>query len=819
MSILRQICYCGILLIFFLNAHRSRAQTTFQRSLDSLNGIFCLEQSNNGHFWLGSFLGKIIHLDANGQWIGAWTPAKGDTASARFIYDLEKTPDGGVWALFDRSNQNTALDDHLILARLSANGTPLWQRTVHYGEVQHWAHNRLTSDPAGNVYALSARFSAPGSGQPSRLILVKTAPDGSILWRKSFYNQALNFTRVFRRLADGSLLICGNGQLADAFGFILRLSPDGDILWSRRFQQYLFKEMIELPDGDWLLAATQAGSLPQRTTLLRMHPDGSIAWAKQPESKYPLNWIPGLCLDASGNAVVFNYETLKTEPFPDIFAINPDDGALRWAKAYDRCHSYGASAGLLCQDGGLAAIRFRPGGHLLLKTDEEGNCQACQPETAGIVFKNAAPDFPLPFEWESATLGLPLQVESDFRPFFTNIQDYCGQLEPVSGFNLSNDMPCAGEAIQVAAYGQLPADLYQWQFPGAQGAGTQNTASIGGIRYSAAGMRSIRLVVSTGFCRDTFEQQLEVLAAPAAFDLGPNDTLICGNGKTLTLDATASNATHWRWNDGLENPIRTVNSSGTYAVQVFNNNCERRDTITVRFAEGLNLNLPPDTLICGADTLWLDASTPDAERYTWNDGETNARRAITKAGFYAVTAFNGTCSSSDFIAVDLLPTPEQLPADTLLCEGEKLELRVGASVAADIRWNGQPGLASFEVEGSGMVKRELFYRGCYFADSIRVSRVPCKDGFNVYVPNVFAPDKGGENAVFKILGNDLEIRQLQIYDRWGNLQFEQQGSAITGWDGKNMHSKAVPPGVYLWLARVRQRARESVLSGDILLIR
>jgi len=489
-----------------------------------------------------------------------------------------------------------------------------------------------------------------------------------------------------------------------------------------------------------------------------------------------------------------------------------------WAKLYDRCHSYGASAGLRCQDGGLAAIRFRPGGHLLLKTDSQGNCQACPPRPGAIVFGPAAPDFPLPFEWQVTPLTLPLQVDTDFKPFFTNIRDYCGQLEPVSGFNLSDDMPCAGEAIQVAAYGQLPADLYQWQFPGAQGVGAPNSATVGGIRYPTAGMANIRLVVSTGYCRDTFVQELEVLAAPDPFSLGA-DTLICGLDKSITLDAGTANATQWQWNDGVESPVRTISEAGTYIVEARNNTCITSDTIVVRFSEGLRLNLPSDTVICGADTLWLDATTADAERYAWNDGEQNARRSITKAGFYAVTAFNGACSSSDFIAVDLLPPPPPLPADTLICEGEKLTLNVGASVAALILWNGLPGAASYEVAGRGLYKRELRYRGCYFSDSIFVERIACKDGFNVYAPNVFAPEKGGENAIFGLLGNELDISLLQIFDRWGNLQFESRDGAKPQWDGRNARGKDAPAGVYLWLARVRQRQREGVLSGEILLLR
>lgn len=115
-------------------------QNTFQKKVEGVNGLFTIEQTVDNHFWLGTFLGKILRLDGNGQWLGGENLHKGDTTETRFIYDLERTPDNGVWALYDRNNANTALDDYLILGRLDASGQPLWQTSVHYGEVLHWAH-------------------------------------------------------------------------------------------------------------------------------------------------------------------------------------------------------------------------------------------------------------------------------------------------------------------------------------------------------------------------------------------------------------------------------------------------------------------------------------------------------------------------------------------------------------------------------------------------------------------------------------------------------------------------------------------------------
>jgi hypothetical protein len=46
---------------------------------------------------------------------------------------------------------------------------------------------------------------------------------------------------------------------------------------------------------------------------------------------------------------------------------------------------------------------------------------------------------------------------------------------------------------------------------------------------------------------------------------------------------------------------------------------------------------------------------------------------------------------SDFVSVQVFPLPPALPADA------PLSLDVGASIAGDIRWNGQLGFATYEV--------------------------------------------------------------------------------------------------------------------------
>ncbi len=789
-------------------------QNTFQRQISGVTGLFTFEQTADGHFWIGTFLGKIIRLDANGQWLGGQDLHKGDTTSVRFIYDLEKAPDNGVWALYDRNNANTALDDYLILARLNATGQPQWQTSVHYGEVLHWAHNRLATDPAGNAYVLSARFSAPGSSQPSRTIFSKVAPDGTLQWVKAFTtNQGVNYPRAFQRLSDGSFLICGNGQLASTFGFVLRVSAEGEVLWSGRYPRFLFKAFAEMPDGGCVFAATEAGPLPQANCVVRMDAQGNVLWAKRLVMPSALNWIPAIVRSPTGDVLIGNYETRKDGPVPDLICLSPT-GDFKWAKHYDACHNYGISNLLVTNDGGVAALRYRAGSHLLLKTDDLGQCTTCPSDPMTISLENLT-DTPLEFQWQVEHRAAPGHAECDYHPFLAEINDFCGQEKSVTGIELATNELCAYKPLAASAVGSGVADSYHWFFSGGLPA-TQSGVFVGGVQFANPGPATVMLATADGFCRDTFSAALTVVPGPAPFDLGP-DTTVCGH-VPIVFDATTSGAQTYRWDDGSTLPQRGITGSGEYSITAQGNGCTVSDTVRLERLEGLVVRLPGDTTICGQDTLWLDATTPHGDRYRWNDGVETARRSVTQQGYYAVSVYRGECSASDFVAVNLFPRPSILPADTTLCIGEPLTLTVGESVNGDIQWNGQRGYAEFPFDGVGWVRRLVTFQGCHFLDSVLVRRSPCRDGFALYAPNVFSPGHDGPNAYFELFGDDLEVLSFQVFDRWGSLVHATANGVLPHWDGTS-RGRVLPAGVYIWSAQLQQRGKIGRLSGDLLLVR
>lgn len=113
--------------------------------------------------------------------------------------------------------------------------------------------------------------------------------------------------------------------------------------------------------------------------------------------------------------------------------------------------------------------------------------------------------------------------------------------------------------------------------------------------------------------------------------------------------------------------------------------------------------------------------------------------------------------------------------------------------------------------------------GCIATDSIFIQVNIVR---KVYFPNAFSPNDDGINDYFSVYGdvpNVLEIEELLIFDRWGELMFEGKNlppdAPSVGWDG-SFKGEDVNTGVYVYIAKVKffDELTET-FSGDVLLLR
>lgn len=125
------------------------------------------------------------------------------------------------------------------------------------------------------------------------------------------------------------------------------------------------------------------------------------------------------------------------------------------------------------------------------------------------------------------------------------------------------------------------------------------------------------------------------LTSPVQFSLGA-DTTLCP-GDSLILQAPTDPSYTLRWDDGSSNSSRTVYPGGSYWLEVRNDSCVSRDTISVDLLNISRSNLfnAADITICENESLAVDLTNlPGA--VLWQDGETQKLRTLRDSGLYWV---------------------------------------------------------------------------------------------------------------------------------------------------------------------------------------
>ena len=168
------------------------------------------------------------------------------------------------------------------------------------------------------------------------------------------------------------------------------------------------------------------------------------------------------------------------------------------------------------------------------------------------------------------------------------------------------------------------------------------------------------------------------------------------------------------------NPFHVFSAPGTYNVQMTSySECTSVISRTVIVYPVPDINLGNDTLICPGTSLVLEVSTP-GEAYLWQDNSIAPSFTVIDSGLYWVEVVNsGGCSSRDSITVDFLTTPPlDLGNDTILCEGQTLELMINIP-GLTYEWQDRSTDSVFTVSQPGLYWVEVTNEnGCSSSDSV-----------------------------------------------------------------------------------------------------
>jgi gliding motility-associated-like protein len=240
------------------------------------------------------------------------------------------------------------------------------------------------------------------------------------------------------------------------------------------------------------------------------------------------------------------------------------------------------------------------------------------------------------------------------------------------------------------------------------------------FQYSTTGDKTVTLVAedSKG-CIDTVSKVVNIFDKPP-INLAYRDTLICPPDR---LQLAASGNGTYNWSPGAEvsdplvaSPFVSPASTTTYYVELDDDGCRNRDSVTVRVVDHVSLQLGNDFKSCEGDTVHINSAT-DALKFSWTPSATlddaGAKNVVaTPVGSttYQVTAFISTCSATQSITVTPIPYPVvNAGPDTLICYNTMAQLHA-TSDGSSFSWAPLANLqAGSTLDPSAVLKQSITY--------------------------------------------------------------------------------------------------------------
>ncbi len=257
------------------------------------------------------------------------------------------------------------------------------------------------------------------------------------------------------------------------------------------------------------------------------------------------------------------------------------------------------------------------------------------------------------------------------------------------------------------------------------------------------------------------------------------------------------------------------------------------DPTTFEIAGGNDLQLDSQQRFdCNGGGITLSIGIRDA-KYQWSTGDTTANLVVQMAGEYAVTVTTDCGVYADTVLVPEIPQLLTLAFDANLQvdAGQQLDVipRLTTTRPLSYNWQSEETLACVDCPTLSVqpFKNTVYSLtisdeyACSLQDSVAVQVRPVR---HLYFPDVFSPNNDGRNDTFYLQGMEgsATVRNLQIFDRWGAVLFEQNDIPLNasqeGWDGRS-GGEQMEAGLYVWVAELAfPDGTTERFSGKVILV-
>jgi len=321
-------------------------------------------------------------------WIKSW----GGPLNEKSAYGLEVQGDE-IYCLGGTNTFGAGMNDLFIL-KYDEHGSLLWQKTWG-GPQDEYSFSDACSDNAN--LCLVGDTNSFGAGGFD-LAFLRYAPDGELLWQKTWGGALNDWPNSISRDASGNFYISGNTFSFGVGGqdiFLLKCDNQGNLLWQKTWggpRTDYGCSVIAAASGAYILGFTNSFNAANVTALLKFDTQGNLLWQRTWEGGL-MNGTQNSWQDGEGNLYLtgwYRYEGTND----DILTMKFDSqGNLLWAKTWggsdmDRALIVnGDQQGRIVVSGfchsiqpgeeNLALLEYDTDGHLLRQRVWQSNSAGC----------------------------------------------------------------------------------------------------------------------------------------------------------------------------------------------------------------------------------------------------------------------------------------------------------------------------------------------------------------------------------------------------------------------------------------------------------
>ena len=334
-----------LILLFVIIGIQVNAQSTFQATFGgaSLDYGYSVQQTTDGGYIMAGYSSSFGSYDLYLVKVASdasleWSKTFGGTA-ADLGNSVQQTNDGGYIITGYITGIGAGLSD-VYLVKTTPDGTVEWTKTFGGTKDDQGNSVRQTSDGG---YIITGSTQSFGQGS-SDVYLLKTASDGSLQWTKTYGGIGSDYGYFVRQTTDGGFIITGaTASYGPSGGFgnvyLLKTLSDGTLEWGKSFggtSSDYGNCVQQTTDGGYIIAgSTQTyGAGGFDAYLIKTTSNGTYSWSKT-YGGAASDEAYAVVQTADGGYTVAGYAASYTPFMPRVYLVRAtSNGTYSWSKIY-----------------------------------------------------------------------------------------------------------------------------------------------------------------------------------------------------------------------------------------------------------------------------------------------------------------------------------------------------------------------------------------------------------------------------------------------------------------------------------------------------